>query len=33
MSRAIEAIGRGGTWWEIGEAKPFQIPSRFEPRR
>ena len=25
MSRAIESIGRGGTWLEIGEAKPFTL--------
>lgn len=29
MSRAIEKIGRGGDWYEIGEAKPFSMPSRF----
>lgn len=29
MSRAIDAIGRGGNWYEIGEAQPFSIPSRF----
>jgi predicted protein tyrosine phosphatase len=33
MSHAIEAIGRGGNWWEIGEAKPFTMPSTFEPSR
>lgn len=27
MSRAIERIGRGGSWLDIGEAKPFSIPS------
>jgi predicted protein tyrosine phosphatase len=25
MSRAIESIGRGGNWYEIGEAKPFTL--------
>lgn len=30
MSRAIDAIGRGPSWWEVGEAKPFSLPSRFE---
>lgn len=25
MTRAIERIGRGGTWLEIGEAKPFTL--------
>lgn len=25
MSRAIEAIGRGGNWYEIGEAEPFTL--------
>jgi predicted protein tyrosine phosphatase len=29
MSRAVAAIGRGGTWEEIGEAKPFEMASRF----
>ncbi len=29
MSRAIENIGRGGNWFDIGEATPFSIPSRF----
>lgn len=29
MSRAIDAIGRGGNWFEIGEAQPFSMPSRF----
>jgi predicted protein tyrosine phosphatase len=29
MSRAIEAIGRGGNWIDIGEAEPFVIASRF----
>lgn len=29
MSRAIDAIGRGGNWYEIGEAQPFSMPSRF----
>ena len=25
MSKAIEAIGRGGNWYEIGEAAPFVL--------
>jgi predicted protein tyrosine phosphatase len=29
MSRAIESIGRGPPWYEIGEANPFSIPARF----
>jgi predicted protein tyrosine phosphatase len=29
MSRAIEAIGRGASWYEIGEAEPFVLRSRF----
>ena len=29
MSRAIERIGRGGTWLEIGEARAFSIPSHY----
>ena len=29
MSRAIERIGRGGSWLEIGDAKAFSIPSTF----
>jgi predicted protein tyrosine phosphatase len=29
MTRAIEKIGRGPPWYEVGEAKPFAIPSRF----
>jgi predicted protein tyrosine phosphatase len=29
MSRAIEAIGRGPPWYEIGEASPFSLPARF----
>jgi predicted protein tyrosine phosphatase len=29
MSRAIEKIGRGASWFDIGEAAPFSIPSRF----
>ena len=29
MSRAIESIGRGATWLEIGEAEPFTLQSRF----
>ena len=30
MSRAVEAIGRGGNWIDIGENVPFTLPSRFE---
>lgn len=33
MSRAIEKIGRGASWLDIGEAEPFMIPSRFEGAR
>ncbi|MGE0743413.1 MAG: tyrosine phosphatase family protein [Hyphomonadaceae bacterium] len=29
MSRAIERIGRGAHWFDIGEAAPFSIPSRY----
>ncbi|HYD87297.1 MAG TPA: hypothetical protein VEA80_07470 [Vitreimonas sp.] len=29
MSRAIEAIGRGATWLEIGEAQPFALASLY----
>jgi len=29
MSRAIDKIGRGASWLDIGEAKPFSIASRF----
>jgi predicted protein tyrosine phosphatase len=29
MNRAIEKIGRGPPWYEIGEAEPFQLASRF----
>jgi predicted protein tyrosine phosphatase len=29
MSAAIEAIGRGANWYEIGENIPFSIPSRY----
>lgn len=29
MSKAIERIGRGATWDEIGEAEPFTLASRF----
>ncbi|HVY86823.1 MAG TPA: hypothetical protein VG943_16950 [Caulobacterales bacterium] len=29
MNAAIETIGRGATWLEIGEAQPFTLPSRF----
>jgi predicted protein tyrosine phosphatase len=30
MSRAIEKIGRGASWFDIGEARPFMLASRFE---
>jgi predicted protein tyrosine phosphatase len=30
MSRAIEAIGAGRKWEDVGEAQPFDIPSRYE---
>lgn len=29
MLRAIEAIGRGASWHEIGEAEPFEFASRY----
>lgn len=29
MERAIEKIGRGGRWEDIGEAQPFKLPSSF----
>lgn len=29
MVRAIENIGRGSSWRDIGEAKPFVLPSQF----
>jgi predicted protein tyrosine phosphatase len=29
MSKAIESIGRGASWLDIGEARPFVLPSRF----
>ena len=29
MRRAIDAIGRGPPWHEVGEATPFMLPSRF----
>jgi len=29
MSAAIETIGRGANWYEIGEAAPFALPSNF----
>ncbi len=32
MTRAIEAIGRGPHWSEVGEAAPFQIAARFGGR-
>jgi predicted protein tyrosine phosphatase len=33
MSRAIEAIGEGHSWLDIGENAPFMLPSHFEPKR
>jgi predicted protein tyrosine phosphatase len=29
MSRAIDKIGRGANWFDIGENTPFSIPSRY----
>jgi predicted protein tyrosine phosphatase len=29
MSRAIEKIGRGASWFDIGEATPFSLQARF----
>lgn len=29
MQRAIETIGRGRSWLDIGEAEPFTLPVRF----
>lgn len=29
MTRAVETIGRGASWFDIGEAQPFMMPSRF----
>ncbi|MBY0563744.1 MAG: protein tyrosine phosphatase [Hyphomonadaceae bacterium] len=29
MVRAIERIGRGASWLDVGEAKPFTLSSRF----
>lgn len=29
MSRAIDKIGRGANWYDIGENTPFSIPSRY----
>lgn len=29
MSAAVERIGRGASWLDIGEAQPFTLPSRF----
>jgi predicted protein tyrosine phosphatase len=29
MVRAVERIGRGASWFDIGEAEPFTLPSRF----
>lgn len=33
MSAAIEAIGRGPSWFEIGANQPFSIPAHYEPHR
>jgi len=33
MSRAIDAIGDGHNWYDIGEAQPFTLSSTFEPAR
>ena len=33
MSRAVEHIGEGHNWYDIGEAEPFALRSRFEPER
>jgi len=33
MREAIEAIGRGPPWQEVGEAQPFTLASRFETGR
>jgi predicted protein tyrosine phosphatase len=30
MSAAIERIGRGGSWFDIGEAQPFTLASRYD---
>ena len=32
MTRAIEKIGRGAAWFEIGEAEPFVLQSHFHAR-
>ncbi|MGD9815741.1 MAG: tyrosine phosphatase family protein [Hyphomonadaceae bacterium] len=29
MTRAIERIGRGPNWYDVGEAAPFSMPSRY----
>jgi predicted protein tyrosine phosphatase len=29
MTRAIAKIGRGGNWFDIGEAQPFTLPVKF----
>jgi predicted protein tyrosine phosphatase len=29
MVQAVERIGRGASWFDIGEAEPFTLPSRF----
>jgi predicted protein tyrosine phosphatase len=29
MLRAIEKIGRGSTWFDIGEAEPFSLKAKF----
>lgn len=33
MIDAIHAIGRGPPWYEVGEATPFVLPSRYELTR
>ncbi|GAM98603.1 Mll1302 protein [alpha proteobacterium U9-1i] len=33
MRKAIDAIGRGPSWLEVGEAQPFTLASRFEAAR
>lgn len=29
MSQAVENIGRGQSWFDVGEAQPFTLPARF----
>ncbi len=33
MRAAIDAIGRGPSWFDVGEAQPFTLASRFEAAR